>query len=43
MAALRPDAFEVLVALLHTPERREKWRVLRSAWPSLGLRKRDIG
>ena len=31
VAAQLPEAFEVLEAMLHTPERREKWRLLRSA------------
>jgi hypothetical protein len=43
MAILRPDAYEVFRTLLSTPESGLKWRVLRSAWPSLGLRKRDMG
>jgi len=42
LAILKPDAFEVLVALLHTPNNRSKWRLLRSRWPSLHLPKRGI-
>lgn len=42
MAVLRPEAFEVLQSLQTISDTRRKWKILRFAWPTLNLRRRDL-
>jgi hypothetical protein len=42
LAILRPDCYDLLLAIMATVDGREKWRLLRSAWRGLKLPKRGI-